>query len=95
MASNSDQSVPHVPHDFPALVADVTGPEARVQTASSVALTLFRRRLALGATRRRRFLVTRAAVRPSGTVTGADGTPWTSHEQRPTTDEAVLGTGRL
>jgi hypothetical protein len=51
MASNSDQSVPHVPHDFPALVADVTGPEARVPSASSVALTLFRRRLALGATR--------------------------------------------
>jgi hypothetical protein len=51
MASNADQSVPHVPHDFQALVADVTGPEARVQTASTVEWTLFRRRLALGATR--------------------------------------------
>ena len=34
-------------------------------------------------------------MRPSGTVTGADGTPWTSHEQRPTTDEAVFGKVRL
>ena len=95
MAANSDQMVPHLQHDFQALVADVTGPEARVQTASTVELTLFRRLLALGATLLRLFLVTRAAVRPSGTVTGSDGTPLTSHDQRPTSDYAVFGKVRL
>jgi hypothetical protein len=50
MASNADQMVQHVPHDCHALVAYVTGPAARVQTASTVELPLCRRRLALGAT---------------------------------------------
>jgi hypothetical protein len=75
MASNADQIVPHVPHDFHALVASVTGPEARWQTAYTVELTLFRRLLALGATLWRLCFGTRAAVRPSGLVPGADGTP--------------------
>jgi hypothetical protein len=66
-----------------------------VQTADTVEVTLFRRRLARGATLLRRFVVTRAAGRPSGTVTGSDGTPLTSHDQRPTTDDAVCGTVRL
>jgi hypothetical protein len=50
MASNADQIVQHLQHDFQALVAYVTGPEARVQTAYTVELTLFRRLLVLGAT---------------------------------------------
>jgi hypothetical protein len=50
MASNSDQIGQPVPHDFQALVAYVTGPEARGQTADTVELTRFRRRLARGAT---------------------------------------------
>jgi hypothetical protein len=95
MASNSDQIVQHLQHDFQALVAYVTGPEARVQTAYTVELTLFRRLLALGATLLRLFFVTRAAVRPSGTVTGSDGTPLTYHDQRPTTDYAVFGKVRF
>jgi glucose/arabinose dehydrogenase len=66
-----------------------------VQTADTVEVTLFRRRLARGATLLRRFVVTRAAGRPSGTVTGSDGTLLTSHDQRPTTDDAVCGTVRL
>jgi hypothetical protein len=74
-ASNSDQIVQHVQDDVQALVAYVTGPEARLQTVYTVALTLFRRLLALGATLLRLFLVTCAAVRPAGMVTGADGTP--------------------
>ena len=36
MASNADQIGPHVPHTFHALIADVTGSEARVQTAYTV-----------------------------------------------------------
>jgi hypothetical protein len=95
MASNSDQIVQHLQHDFHALVAYVTGPEARVQTAYTVELTLFRRLLALGATLLRLFFVTRAAVRPSGTVTGSDGTPLTYHDQRPTTDYSVFGKVRF
>ena len=95
MASNSDQIVQHVQDDFQALVAYVTGPEARLQTAYTVELTLFRRLLALGATLLRLFLVTCAAVRPSGMVTGADGTPLTYHDQRPTTYYAVFGKGRF
>ena len=95
MASNADQIVQHLQHDCQALVAYVTGPEARVQTAYTVELTLFRRLLALGATPLRLFFVTRAAVRPSGTVTGSDGTPLTSYDQRPTTDDAVFGKVRL
>jgi hypothetical protein len=95
MASNSDQIVQHLQHDFHALVAYVTGPEARVQTAYTVELTLFRRLLALGATLLRLFFVTRAAGRPSGTVTGSDGTPLTYHDQRPTTYYSVFGKVRF
>lgn len=95
MASNSDQIVQHVQHDFQALIAYVTGPEARVQTAYTVELTLFRRLLALGATLLRLFFVMRAAVRPPGMVTGADGTPLTYHDQRPTTYYSVFGKVRF
>jgi len=95
MASNSNQIVQYVQQDFQALVAYVTGPEARVQTAYTVELTLFRRLLALGATLLRLFFVTRAAMRPSGTVTSSDGTRLTYHDQRPTTDYSVVGKVRL
>ena len=91
MASNADQIVQHVQHDFQAVVASVTGPEARSQTASSVELTLFRRRLTLGAAVWRRFFVTRAAVCPSELVTAPDGTPLRYHDQRPTTSDSVVG----
>jgi hypothetical protein len=95
MASNSNQIVQYVQQEFQALVAYVTGPEARVQTAYTVEWTLFRRLLALGATLLRLFFVTRAAVRPAGMVTSADGTRLTDHDQRPTTDYAVFGKVRL
>ena len=57
--------------------------------------TLFRRRLALGATLLRLFCVTRAAVRPVGPVLAADGTPLQYHEQRPTTYDSVFGKMRF
>src|SRR6266487_2527592 len=95
MASNSNQIVQYVQQDFQALVAYVTGPEARVQTAYTVELTLFRRLLALGATLLRLFFVTRAAVRPSGMVTSSDGTRLTYHDQRPTTYYSVFGKVRF
>ena len=70
MASNSDEIVQQVQDDFQNLLAYVTGPDARVQTAYTVELTLFRRLLALGAALLRLFFVTRAAVRPVGADPG-------------------------
>ena len=70
MTSNPESIVPQVQHEFQNLLAYVTGPDARSQTAYTVELTLFRRLLALGATLLRLFWVTRAAGRarhrPSG-----------------------------
>jgi hypothetical protein len=95
MTSNPESIVQQVQHEFPNLLAYVTGPEARSQTASTVELTLFRRLLARGAALLRLFLVTRAAVRPAEPVLAPDGTPLTYHDQRPTTDSSVFGTGRF
>jgi hypothetical protein len=91
MTSYSEPSVQQVQHEFQNLLADVMGPDARAQTAYTVELTLFRRLLALGAALLRRFFVTRAAVRPAEPVPAPDGTRLTSHDQRPTTDDSVLG----
>jgi hypothetical protein len=49
MTSNPESIVPQLHHEFHNLLAYVSGPEARSQTAYSVELTLFRRLLALGA----------------------------------------------
>jgi hypothetical protein len=87
--------VQHVPHEFHNLVAYVTGPDARAQTAYTVELTLCRRLLALGAALLRRFCVTRAAVRPVEPVVAPDGTPLLDHDQRPATDDSVFGTVRV
>jgi hypothetical protein len=95
MAANSAQIVQQVQHDFPAVVAYVTGPEARVQTAYRVEWTLFWRLLALGAALLRVVFVTRAAVPPAEPVSAPDGTPLRDHDQRPTTDYSVFGTGRF
>jgi hypothetical protein len=85
MTSNSEEIVQQVQHDFQALVAYMTGADARAQTAYTVELTLFRRLLALGAALLRLFFVTRAAGRPAGPVLAPDGTPLKYHGQRPTT----------
>jgi hypothetical protein len=73
MASNSDEMVQQVQDDFQNLLADVTGPDARAQTAYTVELTLFRRLLALGAALWRLFTI--SAPRPTTRclATGACG----------------------
>ena len=62
MTANAEPMVPQGQGEFQHLLAYVTGPEAGLQTASTVEVTLFRRLLALGAVLLRLFLVTRAAA---------------------------------
>lgn len=95
MTSTPEPIVQQLHHEFQNLLAYVTGPEARLQTAYTVELTLFRRLLTLGAALLRLFLVTRAAVRPAEPVTAPDGTRLTYHDQRWTTDYAVFGKVRV
>jgi hypothetical protein len=91
MTSNPAPIVQQLQHEFQSLLAYVTGPDARLQTAYTVELTLFRRLLALGAALLRLFFITRAAVRPAAPVTALDGTRLTYHDQRPTTYYSVFG----
>lgn len=91
MTSNPESMVQQLHHEFQNLLAYVRGPEARSQTASSVELPRFRRRLAVGAALLRRFFVTRAAVRPAEPGTAPDGTRLTAHDQRPPPSFAVVG----
>ena len=91
MTSNSEQIVQQVQHDFQTLLAYVTGPEARSQTAYSMELTLFRRLLALGASLLQLFFLTRAAARPTEPVTAPDGTRLRYHDQRPISYYSVFG----
>jgi hypothetical protein len=91
MTSNPEPIVQQLQHEFQNLLAYVTGPEARSQTAYTVELTLFRRLLGLGAALLRLFFVTRAAVRPAEPVTAPDGTRLTYHDQRPTIYYSVFG----
>jgi hypothetical protein len=91
MTSNPEPIVQQLQHEFQNLLAYVTGPEARSQTAYTVELTLFRRLLGLGAALLRLFFVTRAAVRPAEPVTAPDGTRLTYHDQRPMTYYSVFG----
>jgi hypothetical protein len=55
MTSNPEPIVQQLQHDFQNLLAYVTGPDARSQTAYAVESTLFRRLLALGAALLRLF----------------------------------------
>jgi hypothetical protein len=91
MTSNPEPIVQQVQGEFQNLLAYVTGPEARLQTAYTIELTLFRRLLALGAVLLRLFFVTRAAGRPVEPVLAPDGTRLTAHDQRPTTYYSVFG----
>jgi hypothetical protein len=95
MTSNPEPIVRQVQGEFQHLLAYVTGPEARLQTAYTVELTLFQRLLALGAVLLRLFLVTRAAMRPAEPVLAPDGTSLTYHDQRPTTYYSVFGKVRF
>jgi hypothetical protein len=94
MTSNPESIVQQRPHEVQHLLTAVTGPDARAQTAYTVELTRFRRRLALGAALLRRFCVTRAAVRPAEPVTAPDGTRLIDHDQRPTLYSSVCGNVR-
>jgi hypothetical protein len=91
MPSNPEQMVQQVHQDFHALVAYVTGADARTQTAYTVELTLFRRLLALGAALLQLFFVTRAATRPAEPVQAPDGTPLTYHDRRPISYYSIFG----
>jgi hypothetical protein len=95
MTSNPEPIVPQVQGAFQNLLAYVTGPEARLQRAYTVELTLCRRLLALGAVLLRLFFVTRAAMRPAEPVLAPDGTPLTDHDQRLTTYDSVFGKVRF
>src|SRR5256712_6752889 len=89
MASNAEETVHQIQHDFQNLMAYVTGPEAHVHSAYEVERTLFRRLLALGAALLRLFFVTRAAIRPAEPITTPEGIWLTYHDQRPTTYYSV------
>src|SRR5918998_2596976 len=91
MPSNSEQIVQQVHQDFHALVAYVTGADARTQTAYTVELTLFRRLLALGAALLQLFFVTRASTRPTEPVQAPDGTLLTYHDRRPISYYSIFG----
>jgi hypothetical protein len=95
MTSTPGPIVQQLEDDFQNLLAYVVGPDARVQTAYTVELTLFRRLLVLGAALLRLFFVTRAAVHPAEPVTAPDGMRLACHDQRPTTDYAVFGKVRF
>ena len=91
LPGNSAAIVPHVAPEFQHRRADVPGPEAQGQTASTVERPWGRRLLALGAARWRLWCVTRAAVRPAEPVSAPEGTLWREHDPRPTRDDSVLG----
>jgi hypothetical protein len=91
MTSTPEPMIAQLRQEFETLLTVVTGPATRTHTADAVERLLFRRVLALGGGLLRLFFETRAAVRPSGPVTGRDGTPLTYHDRRPTTYFSVFG----
>ena len=91
MTSNPEPIVQQVQTDFHNLIAYVTGPEARTQTAYLVELTLFRRVLALGAALLRLFFLTRAAERPPAPLNTATGQPLPYHDRRAIHYTSVFG----
>src|SRR5262245_47013032 len=88
--SNAAPIVQQVQQDFQALLAYLTGPEARTQTAYTVEVTVFRRLLSLGAALLQLFFLARAAERPAAPMAG-DGTLLAYHDQRVTTYYSVFG----
>jgi len=91
MTSTPDPMIAQLRQEFETLLTVVTGPAARTQTADAVERLLFRRVLALGGGLLTLFFRTRAAARPAGPVTSADGTPLAYHDRRPTTYFSVFG----
>ncbi len=91
MASNAETTIQQVRHEVEALLAYVTGPETRTQSAYSVELTLFRRLLALGATLLQLFFLNRAAVRPATPRLTMQGPLLPYHDQRRVSYYSVFG----
>jgi hypothetical protein len=91
MSFNSEPIVQQVQTDFHNLLAYVTGPEARTQTAYTVELTLFRQVLALGAALLRLFFLSRAAERPAAPLLAATGQPIPYHDRRSIHYTSVFG----
>src|SRR5262245_44705888 len=91
MNSNPEPIVQQLQQEFQNLLAYVTGPDVRSQTAYTVELTLFRRLLALGAALLRLFFITRAAGCSAEPVIALDGTRLTYHDQHSMTDYSVFG----
>jgi hypothetical protein len=91
MSFNSEPIVQQVQTDFHNLLAYVTGPQARTQTAYTVELTLFRRVLALGAALLRLFFLSRAAERPPAPLHSATGQPIPYHDRRTIHYTSVFG----
>ena len=94
MPSNADPIVQQIQGDFHALIAYVTGPEARTQSAYTVELTLFRRLLALGAALLRLFFVAQLAERPPAPTT-PDGARWSYYDQRSISYYSIFGKLRV
>lgn len=94
MPSNAAPIVQQIQGDFHALLAYVTGPEARTQSAYTVELTLFRRLLALGAALLRLFFVAQLAERPPAPTT-PDGALWSYYDQRSISYYSIFGKLRL
>jgi hypothetical protein len=95
MTSTPEPIVQPLQCEFQNLLAYVTGPDTRSQTAYTVELTLFRRLLTPGAALVRLYFVTRAAMRRDEPVIAPDGTRLTYHDQRPTTSYSVFGKVRF
>src|SRR5437879_11164185 len=91
MSFNSEPIVQQVQTDFHNLIAYVTGPDARTQTAYTVELMLFRRLLALGAALLRLFFLTRATNRPAPPLAAATGHPIPYHDRRTIHYTSVFG----
>src|SRR5256885_2006828 len=95
MAAHAEQPVHPRQPDCHALMASVTGPAAPAPPAYEVARPWWRRLWALGAARRRRCVVPRAALRPAEPLTAPDGRRRTSQAQRPPPASAGCGPGRV
>src|SRR5712692_29140 len=95
MASTTDPSVAQIQQEFQGLLADVTGPLARTQTAYTVELTLFRTLLTVGGLLLRLFFERRAAERPPEPVLTAEGTALRYHDRRETPYYSIFGKVRF
>src|SRR6266571_4500605 len=95
MAAHAEQPVHPRQPDCHTLMASVTGPAAPAHPAYEVARPWWRRLWALGAARRRRCVVPRAALRPAEPLTAPDGRRRTSQAQRPPPASAGCGPGRV